>query len=158
MRLYRIFAYLIALEVAVQAAAHAYGSAGLGHWIWSDGHTVTKAHLDEGGVRYTGRAAEELHGLNGAMIIPLLVIAFLVLAIILRRTFPGALQWAAIVVGLVVAQVALGFGTIAVPQLGILHAVNALALLLVALHAARLPAVAASAEPPYDRAVSSAER
>ena len=41
----------------------------------------------------------------------------------------------------------LGFATIAVPALGMLHAVNALALLLVALHAARLPRVAAQPGP-----------
>ncbi|MFZ2014142.1 MAG: hypothetical protein WAV00_10000 [Nocardioides sp.] len=144
MRLYRVFAYLIALEVAVQAAAHAYGAAGLGHWIWSDGHTVTKADVEENsGVPITGRWAEELHGVNGAMLIPLLALAFMVVAVIVRRQVNGALAWAGIVLGLVAFQVVLGFATIAVPALGMLHAVNALALLLAALHAARLQRVAA---------------
>jgi heme A synthase len=52
----------------------------------------------------------------------------------------------AIVLGLVVVQVALGFFTLVVPELGMLHAVNALLLLLAALHAARLPARDAAAE------------
>ena len=143
MRLYRVFAYLIALEVAVQAAAHAYGAAGLGHWIWSDGHTVTKADLEENsGVPITGRGAETLHGVNGAMLIPLLALAFVVVAVIVRHQVDGALAWAGIVLGLVAVQVVLGFSTIAVPALGMLHAVNALVLLLAALHAARLPRVA----------------
>ncbi len=144
MRLYRVFAYLIALEVAVQAAALAYGAAGLGHWIWSDGHTVTKADLEENsGVPITGRAADALHGVNGAMLIPLLALAFVVVAVIVRRQVNGALPWAGIVLGLVALQVGLGFATITVPALGMLHAVNALVLLLAALHAARLPRVGA---------------
>ena len=62
---------------------------------------------------------------------------------IVRRQVKGALAWAGIVLGLVALQVVLGFATIAVPALGMLHAVNALVLLLAALHAARLPRVAA---------------
>jgi heme A synthase len=148
MRLYRIFAYLIALEVAVQAAAHAYGAAGLGHWIWSDGHTVTKADLEENSaVPITGRWAEELHGVNGAMLVPVLALAFVVVAVIVRRQVDAALAWAGTVLGLVALQVVLGFATIAVPALGMLHAVNALALLLAALHAALLPRVTAQPGP-----------
>jgi heme A synthase len=141
MRTYRIFAYLVALEVFVQAATHAYVSAGLGHWIYSDGHTVTKATLEENsGVDFTGRMAGVVHGENGAMIIPLLAIAFLVVGFLTRERVDRGLRWAAIVLGLVALQVALGFTTIVVPAVGMLHAVNALLLLLAALHAARLPA------------------
>lgn len=141
MRTYRIFAYLVALEVFVQAATHAYVSAGLGHWIYSDGHTVTKATLEEdSGVDFTGRMAGVVHGENGAMIIPLLAIAFLVVGFLTRGRVDRGLRWAAIVLGLVALQVALGFTTIVVPAVGMLHAVNALLLLLAALHAARLPA------------------
>jgi heme A synthase len=147
MRTYRIFAYLVALEVFVQAATHAYGSAGLGHWIYSDGHTVTKATLEEdSGVDFTGRWAGVVHGENGAMIVPLLAIAFLVVGIMTRKQVDRGLRWAAIVLGLVVLQVALGFITIVVPEVGMLHAVNALVLLLTALHAARLPARAPAPE------------
>jgi heme A synthase len=139
MRTYRIFAYLIALEVFVQAAMHAYGSAGLGHWIYSDGHTVTKATLEEhSGVEFTGRWAGIVHGENGAMVVPLLAIAFLVVGIVTRQTVDRGMRWSGIVLGLVIVQVALGFITIVVPQVGMLHAVNALLLLLAALHAGRL--------------------
>jgi heme A synthase len=147
MRTYRIFAYLIALEVFVQAATHAYGSAGLGHWIYSDGHTVTKATLEEGsGVDFTGRWAGIVHGENGAMLVPLLAIAFLVVGLVTRKHVDRGLRWSGIVLGLVIVQVALGFITIVVPQVGMLHAVNALLLLLAALHAARLPARVPGAE------------
>jgi heme A synthase len=141
MKTYRIFAYLVALEVFVQAATHAYGSAGLGHWIYSDGHTVTKAMLEEhSGVDFTGRWAGVVHGENGAVLVPLLAIAFLIVGVVTRDQVDRGLRWAGVVLGLVVLQVALGFVTIVVPEVAMLHAVNALLLLLTALHAARLPA------------------
>ncbi len=140
MKIYRIVGYLIALEVFVQAATHAYGSAGLGHWIWSEGHTATRAVLEEdSGVDITGRWAATLHGENGAMVIPLLAIAFLAVAIVTRRRVAGGVKWAGLVLGLVVLQAALGFATIAIPVTGLVHGANALLLLLAALHAARLP-------------------
>jgi heme A synthase len=143
MKTYRVFAYLIAVEVTVQAAALAYGSAGLGHWIYSDRHTATRATLEEGSdVDYTGKIGNLVHGENGAMIVPLLALALLVVAVIARKQLTGSVRWAAIVLGVVVLQVVLGFVTLAVPSLGALHAVNAFVLFLVALHAARLPAVA----------------
>lgn len=148
MRTYRIFAYLVALEVFVQAATHAYQSAGLGHWIYSDGHTVTKATLEEdSGVDFTGRWAGIMHGENGAMIVPLLALAFVVVGVVTRQRVDRGLRWSAIVLGLVVLQVALGFITLVVPEVGMLHAVNALLLLLAALHAARLPSHAAAPGP-----------
>ena len=147
MRTYRIFAYLVALEVFVQAATHAYGSAGLGHWIYSDGHTVTKATLEENSdVDFTGRWAGIVHGEHGAMLVPLLAIAFLVVGFVTRKHVDRGLGWSGIVLGLVVVQVALGFVSIVVPEVAILHAVNALLLLLAALHAARLPGRAPNAE------------
>jgi len=148
MRTYRIFAYLVALEVFVQAATHAYGSAGLGHWIYADGHTATKATLEENSdVDVTGRWASIVHGENGAMLVPLLAIAFLVVGIVTRKRVDRGLRWSGIVLGLVVVQVALGFVSLVVPGLAMLHAVNALLLLLAALHAARLPVRHPDAEP-----------
>ena len=148
MRTYRIFAYLVALEVFVQAATHAYGSAGLGHWIYADGHTVTKATLEEhSDVDFTGRWAGILHGENGAMLVPLLAIAFLVVGFVTRKHVDRGLRWSGIVLGLVVVQVALGFVSLVVPQMAMLHAVNALLLLLAALHAARLPERRPGSEP-----------
>jgi heme A synthase len=159
MRTYRIFAYLVVLEVFVQAATHAYGSAGLGHWIYSEGHTVTKAVLEEGsGVDFTGRWAGILHGENGAMLVPLLAIAFLVIGFVTRKQVDHGLAWSAIVFGLVVLQVALGFITIVVPAVGMLHAVNALLLLLAALHAARLPARAPAPEQAPETASGAGQR
>jgi heme A synthase len=156
MKTFRVFAYLIALEVVVQAAALAYHSAGLGHWIYSDRHTVTRATLEEGSdVDYTGRIGQLVHGENGAMIVPLLTLALLVVAVIARKRVVGSVRWAGIVLGLVVLQVVLGFVALEVPEIGALHAVNAFVLLWAALHTARLPAVTATLGP--DRLGSSAE-
>jgi heme A synthase len=134
MRLYRIVAYLIAVEVAVQAALVAFGMAGLGSWI-DDGGIATKATFEEGNETFTGAAGFVLHGENGGLYIPLLALAFVVVAVFTRRSVPGGIRWAAIVLGLVVVQVALGFGSLAVYGLAPLHGINALALLLASIHA-----------------------
>lgn len=148
MKTYRVFAYLIALQVAVQAAALAFHSAGLGHWIYADRNTATRATLEEdSGVDYTGKIGSLAHGENGAMIIPLIAIALLIVAVIVRKRMIGGVRWAGIVLGLVVLQVVLGFVTLEVPAIGALHAVNAFLLLWAALHAARLPGVAPALVP-----------
>ena len=56
--------------------------------------------------------------------IPLLALALLVVAFVWKA--PGAVRAAAIVLGLVVVQVVLGFAGMAVPFLGALHGLNAL--------------------------------
>ncbi len=148
MKTYRVFAYLIAAEVAVQAAAVAFHSAGLGHWIYADRNTATRSTLEEGSaVDYTGKIGSLVHGENGAMIIPLIAIALLIIAVIGRKRMVGGVRWAGIVLGLVVLQVALGFATLAVPAIGALHAVNAFLLFWAALHAARLPGAAPALVP-----------
>lgn len=156
MKTYRAFAYLIALEVAVQAAALAYGSAGLGHWIYSDGNTATRSTLEEGSdVDYTGKIGHLVHGQNGALVVPLLALALLVVAGIARKRVAGSVRWAGILLGVVAVQVVLGFVTLEVPAAGALHAVVALGLFWGALHAARLPAVVPPPDP--DLAESSVE-
>lgn len=146
MKTYRVFAYLVAIEVAVQAAALAFHSAGLGHWIYADRNTATRSVLEEGSdVDYTGKMGGVIHGENGAMIVPLLALALLVVAVLARKRVVGGLRWAGIVLALVVLQVVLGFVTLAVPAIGALHAVTALLLFWAALHAARLPAAATTA-------------
>ncbi len=134
MRVYRVVAYLVALEVAVQAALVAFGMSGLGHWI-EEGGVATKATFEEGSETFTGAAGFNLHGENGALYIPLLALAFLVVAVFTRRSVPGGVTWAGIVLGLVAVQVGLGFGGLAICWLAPLHGVNALAVLLVAIHA-----------------------
>jgi heme A synthase len=151
MRLYRIVAYLIAAEVAVQAALVAFGMAGLGRWV-EDGGVATKATFEEGNDTVTGAAGFVLHGENGALYIPLLALAFLVVAVFTRRSVQGGIRWAAIVLGLVVVQVALGFGSLAVYGLAALHGINALALLLASIHAGNRARPTASSPAAPDQA------
>lgn len=124
---YRVFAYLIAVEVVVQAAVIAYGVFGLGKWI-DDGHVVTKHNADSGSI--TGSAGFVIHAVNGELLVPLLAIVLLILSLFAR--VPGGVKWAGLILLLVVVQVALGLLSHAVPGLGALHGIDALAIFGVA--------------------------
>ena len=145
---YRVLAYLIAFEVALQAAFIAWGVFGLSHWI-EGGHSLDKKTFDD---RSTFHFTEErgfmFHGINGQMIIPLLSLALLVVALIWKG--PGAVRAAAIVLGLVVLQVVLGMTAEDVPFLGALHGLNALLVFGAAVRAGKgvSPRAAGSASPP----------
>jgi hypothetical protein len=148
-KVYRALAYLMALEVVIQAAAIAIAMFGLGSYI-DDGHSIDKkAFNDDEHPDFTGVFGFGLHGANGSMYIPLLAIVFVITAVVTRRSIDSGVKWSAIVFGLVVVQVVLGYASHAVTWLGPLHAINAFALFMVALHAAKLPArqPAASAVP-----------
>jgi heme A synthase len=136
MKLYRVFAYLMAVEVLVQVAALTFAMFSLGGWI-DDGGVARKDTVEGDGVSFPGKAAFDLPGVNGTLWIPLLSLAFLVVAVVTRRSVVGGVRWAAIVLGLVVLQVTLGFVSLAVPQVGPLHGLNAFALFVTAVHAAR---------------------
>jgi hypothetical protein len=135
MKTYRAFAYLLAAEVVVQAALLALGMFRFGGWI-EDGGVATKDTVAEGS-SFPGSTGFGLHGVNGALWIPLLALAFLVVGFVTRRSVAGGMRWAAIVLGLVVLQAALGFVSLAVPDVGPLHAVNAFVLFSCAVHAGR---------------------
>ncbi len=50
---YRVLAYIIAIEVVVQAAAIAYALAGLSKWV-SDGGTLDKASMESEDTTFPG--------------------------------------------------------------------------------------------------------
>lgn len=155
MRIYRVFASLVVLGVVVQAALIAYGIAALGHWIYDERNTATRATFEEGSnVDYGGKAGFDLHGELGALWLPLLALGFLIVAIATRRTVDHGLRWAGIVLGLMVLQAALGFATLAVPELAVLHAINALALFSAAAYAATRLSPAPGATAPSRAAVA----
>ena len=132
---YRVLAGLVALEVLVQAMAIAYALAGLGYWISEDGGVLNKAAMDSDDLEFSGIGGFMLHGMNGMMVIPLLVVVLLVVSFFAK--VPGGTKRAATLVGLVVVQVVLGLSSHAVPGLAPLHALNAFAILVVAFLAAR---------------------
>lgn len=146
MKVYRVFAYLIALEVVVQAAAIAFGVFGLTHWI-DDGGVATKAAFEDDKLDFTGVAGFAVHGINGTLIIPVLALVFLILSLFVRSV-AGGIKWAAIVFGLVALQVFLGITSHSVPGLGPLHGINAFVLFACAYHAGRRASVATGASTP----------
>jgi hypothetical protein len=130
---YRVLAFVIAAEVAIQAAAIAYAIFGLGVWIQGGG-VLDKATMESESSTFAGDGGFALHGINGEMVIPVLVIIFLVLSFFAK--VPRGVMWAGITVGLVALQVLLGlFGNV-VPFLGALHGINALLIFGVAVMAA----------------------
>jgi hypothetical protein len=109
---YRVLAYLVALEVVVQAAAIAFATFGL------------LTFVSGGGV--LDRSTQQAH----AYALALLVVAFF-------AKIPGGIVWAAVVFVTTVVQVALGQLAHAVPTFGWVHGALAIGLFAVAVVAAR---------------------
>jgi hypothetical protein len=148
---YRVFGFLIAALVFVQAAAVAYGFFGLGKWV-EGGGVVDKAAVESDTTTFPGLGGLMIHGLFGTMVIPIVALLFLIVSFFAK--IPGGIVWALIVVGTVIVQVALGLLAHEVPALGILHGMVALVLLGVALNSAqRVPkALAANKSEPVPMA------
>jgi len=127
---YRVLAYLIAAEVIVQAMAIAYALAGLGHWVDEDGGVLNKQALDSDSLDFAGIGGFITHGINGMMVIPLLVLLLLIVSFFAK--LPGASKRAAILVGLVILQVFLGIALHGVPFVATLHVLNAFGILVLA--------------------------
>ena len=142
---YRIFGYLIAAEVAVQAAAIAYASFGVGKFI-DDGGTLDKSVVEGDDLPFDEVVGFIVHGINGQMVIPLLALILLIISFFAK--VPQGVQWAAGVFLIVVVQVFLGIFSHDVTWLGILHGINAILLAAIASTAAsRVDTAAAPATP-----------
>jgi hypothetical protein len=131
---YRVLAYLLALEVVVQAAAIAWAVFGLSTWI-ENGGVLDKAGMESEGTAFDGVLGFAIHGINGQMIVPVIALVLFVVSFFAR--FPRAVAWAGAALVTVIVQVALGIFAHTVPALGMLHGAVALVLLVVALIAAR---------------------
>lgn len=131
---YRILAWTIAIEVAVQAAVIAFAAMGLNHWI-EQGHVLDKATMNGPTMPYAGVVGYIIHGINGEIIIPILTVLFVLSAFVAR--IPRGVQHALLVLGLLVVQVALGVYGHGLPVLGLLHGLNAIALFAAAALAGR---------------------
>jgi heme A synthase len=147
---YRILAYLIAAEVAVQAAALAFGFAGLSHWVQTGG-VLDSAVIESDETPFPEFWGLIVHGINGSVVIPLLALVLLVCSFFAK--VPRGVAWAVGVFVLVAVQVMLGFSVRDLPALGALHGLNALLLFATAFLAARRararvePTVAAETSP-----------
>jgi hypothetical protein len=130
---YKVFAYLVAAGVVIQAMAMVYAIAGLGKWV--DGGGVFDKAVMEGNEPFPEVVGFMVHGINGSMVIP--GIALLLLIISFFTKVRGAAKWAGLVLLLVAVQVNLGFIGHEIPALGALHGLNALLLFSAAIYAAR---------------------
>lgn len=132
--LYKGLAYVIAVEVAIQAAAVALALFGLGKWI-EGGGVLDKALLEaEEPPPFIEGIGFLIHGMNGMYLIPLLALVLLIVSFFAR--VPGGVAWAALVLLAVVVQVLLGLFARGLPALGALHGLNALLLFSLAVNAA----------------------
>lgn len=146
---HKVLAYLIALEVVIQASMIAFAVAGIGVFI-SDGGTLDEAAFEaifEGDLTFTGVLGMMVHGMNGMMVIPALALLLLVSSFFAKTR--GAIKFSLLVLGLVVLQVFLGLMGHSTPYGGLLHGANALILFTAALYTARLHSKARTGEPTY---------
>lgn len=123
---YRVLAYLIVLEVFVQAAAIAFAVFGLTKWI-DDGNTLDKAAVEDESTTFTGLVGFIIHGINGQLVFPLIVIIFLIVSFFAKVR--GGIGLAVFILVAVAAQIALGIFAHEIPALGLLHGINALLIL-----------------------------
>ena len=128
---YRVLAWLVAVEVLVQAAAISWAIFGLGKWV-EGGGVLDKSVLESTASAFPEDLGFAVHGINGQMVIPVLALALLVVAFFAK--LPRGVALAGGVVGLVALQVLLGM--LHVPVLGLLHGANALVLFGLAVTAA----------------------
>jgi hypothetical protein len=144
---YKVLAYLVAAEVAIQAMVMVWAIAGLGKWVDGGGvfdKSVIEGSAETGAMPFPEVLGILVHGINGIFVIPGLALLLLIVSFFTKRR--GAIKWALIVFGLVVVQGQLGFLGHDFPLGGALHGLNALALFGVALYAGRrlhAPATAA---------------
>jgi hypothetical protein len=137
---YRVLAYLLAIEVVVQAMAIAYALAGLGKWVYDDGGVLTKAVIDSDSPDFPGAGGFATHFINGTTIIPLIVLLLLIVSFFAK--VPRGVRTAAILFGLVVLQIFLGIFSHEIPFVVVLHVLNAFGILGMSLAAGRSASVA----------------
>ncbi|WP_438853641.1 hypothetical protein [Agromyces sp. M3QZ16-3] len=126
---YRVFAWIIAALVAVQAAAIVFAVSGMFSYIDAGG--VIDASLSQDAI--PEGAGIGIHAMVGAMILPVIALVLLVLSFFTRN---GRAIWmAAALLVLVLVQVLLGFSGWSSPAAGAAHGANALLIFGVALAA-----------------------
>ncbi len=129
---YRWLAWLIGIEVVVQAAFMVYAIAGLGIYVDQDGGVLDKAAFESEESLFPEMVGFFVHGTNGMMIIPALALILLIVSFFAK--VPGGVMWAGLVLLAVVVQVTLGLFGHEVAILGMLHGINALILFSLAVY------------------------
>ncbi|MEV4581308.1 hypothetical protein AB0K16_49550 [Nonomuraea jabiensis] len=142
---YKVLAYLVAIEVAVQASMVVWADAGLGLWV-EGGGVVDKTLMESGETPFAEALGLMVHGMNGIFVIP--VLALLLLISSFWAKLPGAVKAAGLVLLLVVLQITFGLLGHSIPLVGLVHGLNALLLFTAALYAARRGAAVSPAAVP----------
>ena len=131
---YKVLAYIVAAEVAIQAMVMVWAIAGLGVWV-DNGGVFDKSIMESGALPFTEVIGVLVHGINGTFVVPAIALALLIVSFFTKVR--GAIKWAVIVFVLVVVQGQIGFLGHEFPLAGALHGLNALALFTVALYTGR---------------------
>jgi hypothetical protein len=131
---YKVLAYLVAVEVAIQAMAVVWAVAGLTKWVDAGG-VFDKSVMENEGMPFPEVAGIIVHGINGAFVIPAIALALVILSFFTKVR--GAIKWAVIVFVLAVVQGQLGFLGHEFTAVAAIHGLNALALFGAALYTAR---------------------
>jgi hypothetical protein len=131
---YKVLAYIVAAEVAIQAMVMVWAIAGLIKWVDAGG-VFDKSITESGTTPFTEVFGVIVHAINGTFVIP--GIALLLLIVSFFTKVRGAIKWAVIVLVLVVAQGQIGYLGHEFPLAGALHGLNALALFGAALYTGR---------------------
>src|SRR6185295_13117242 len=99
---YRALAWIVAVEVPIQAASITYAVFGLGRWI-QEGGVLDKSVMESEVSAFPEEVGFMVHGLNGEMVTP--VLALLLLVVSFFAKVPRGVALAGGVVGLVALQV-----------------------------------------------------
>ncbi len=129
---YQAVAWIIAALVMVQAATHAWSSAGAAKFI-EGGGTLDLSQTD-GPLPFVEIWGIIIHTISGMYVIPALAVILVVVGYLSH--VHGALGYALTVAGLVIMQVAFGMMAPSFTFLAFLHGLNALALFATVLLAA----------------------
>jgi hypothetical protein len=140
-RVYKVLAYVVAAEVVVQAMLMVWAIAGLAKWI-DNGGVFDKAVMEDRQTVFPEVVGIPLHGINGGIVIPAIALVLFICSFFAKVS--GGVKWAAIVLVLAIVQGQLGYLGHDFPAAGALHGLNALALLVAALHTARRSRAGAS--------------
>ena len=135
---YKVLAYLVAAEVAVQAMVMVWAIAGLGVWVEGGGvldKSVIEGSQGGGAMPFPEVFGFVVHGINGTFIVPGIALALVITSFFTKAR--GAIKWAVIVLVLVITQGQIGFLGHEFALAGALHGLNALALFGVALYTGR---------------------
>jgi hypothetical protein len=141
---YRVLAYLVAIEVAVQAAMVVWGDAGLFQYV-AEGGVVDKTLAESGETPFPEFIAFIIHAFNGMFAIPAIALLLLISSFWVKA--PGVVKAAGLVVLLVALQITFGILGHSIPLAGAVHGLNALLLFATALYAARRVGAAAAPAP-----------